>query len=196
MAKAGRKAKPGKRTKSGQLSRAGMVFNDGGNDRVQARREAFQVFQGGKADQQIADPIGRAWAAGLLDGQEYDSAALRDAGRDYGIFYTRHWPTSRAVAPYGAQAQSGHRGEPSDAEVARERQFTRLDALVRSAAGFTAYSAMQELCVEGEIFPDDDPAWLTRLIASRLPRFPSPPQERDKAMMANVIVALCVMVGG
>ena len=45
--------------------------------------------------------------------------------------------------------------------------FQRLDTLLKNA-GRAAYDAAQSLCLDFYWFPDDDPAWLARLIEARL----------------------------
>ena len=70
QARRGRPRKAGARNAKGRL----IVLPDRGNAVVQARAAMFARFQSGRADQQVGDQIGRAWAAGLLDGMECDAA--------------------------------------------------------------------------------------------------------------------------
>ena len=79
----GRPGNGGKRKPCGRL-RARAVLVDYGNQRAQAMRAAFAMFRGGRAGNELGDPIGKAWAAGLLDGFGADPVAMRDAGRDFG----------------------------------------------------------------------------------------------------------------
>jgi len=157
--RAGRKRKAGIRTASGQLSRAGLPKWDYGNDRVQQRREAFRVYQGGKADEQVNDCIGRVWAAGLLDGTEFDPAVLRDIGRDYGGLYWDYYHTFDGVSSYEPRSRTSGTG---DADPRGER-FKILDRKAR-AAGYDCTSAMHSICVNEYWFPDGNPAWVQRLL--------------------------------
>lgn len=192
MAK-GRPRKIAPRTPSGQLSRAGMPKYDRGNDRVIARKEAFSVFQGGKADQQVHDPIGRAWAAGLLDGTAFDPAVLRDAGRDYAQLYWMYWPAVTGVGGYEPRGRTGP-APITSADDPRGERFKRLDGLAMSA-GRKSYDAMQALCVQTYWFPDDDPEWLARLLRAAMAKA-HVPIEADMRMLANAIDALVVMTEG
>lgn len=196
MAK-GRPRKSGKRQPNGQLRR--VVANDQGNDRVQARREAFKVFQGGKADQQISDAIGRAWAAGLLDGQAFDAEVLRDAGREYGALYWEYYQGGPATA----NMDGGRGGRDTSTDIRPDpkgRHFDRLDNLA-FAAGHVAYQAMHQLVVNEYWFPDDNPAWLERLLNSKLVMKKQPVAgqiafDSDVRILENAVAGLLAMVGG
>jgi len=168
---------------------------DKGNVVVQACWEAFKVFQDGKTDQQVHDPIGRAWAVGLLDGTTQDAAMLRDIGRRYaqlhGIVYRQ---TQCAVADHdrvrgtGAGNDNDHTGE----------RFAKLDQLARDA-GSKQRLAMQKLCLSAN--PDEDPLWLGRLIAwerivGALDEKPIPPFMRDHMILTQAVQALVAMVEG
>src|SRR5215213_6852203 len=85
----GRPTLSGKRKPCGRLT-ARAVAADRGNERVQALRAAYAMFQGGKAGNELGDPIGKAWVAGLLEGFAADGQAMRDAGREYGRLW-RSW---------------------------------------------------------------------------------------------------------
>jgi hypothetical protein len=192
----GRPRKTGKRHPGGKLRQACVV--DRGNAFVQARSAAFAVFQGGKAGQQVHDPIGRAWAVGLLDGQAHDAAILRDIGRRYGALY---WHEMAALAPRVGEFEPRSRGNPpaNDDDPAGEA-FDRLDALAK-ALGHAAYDAMQQLCVNQHWFPDMDPDWMEGLVnearvkaragvAGRLAH------DCDRRMLALAVSALVAMVDG
>jgi hypothetical protein len=164
----GRPGKPGKRKPCGRLAAARAVA-DGGNDKVRAMRAAFAVFQDGKAGNELGDPIGKAWAAGLLEGHGADGQAMRDAGRDYGRLWRSCFGELGArtssperlarVAPGPVPASSG---PPSAGEL----RFERMKAIVEAmpAAHRQAFYA---LCVEGQD-PDSLPPFIARLIAERL----------------------------
>lgn len=165
--KAGRPRAPGRRTASGRLSRAGQGPVEP-NSRVVAARAAFQWFQSGKASQQIHDPIGRAWAVGLFQGFGCDPAALRDAGREYG---DRYWGEMQSMAPVmgsfegagrGRSAAGGDHTAPDPGGI----RFKILDDAVTNA-GRPARDALHSLVIAHFWFPDEDPAWLARLITQR-----------------------------
>jgi len=182
MASAGRKRKAGKREPNGRLQRT--PANDKGNDVVQARSLAFSVFQGGKADQQVSDPIGRAWAAGLLDGQQHDGAILRDAGRRYGRLY---WREFAALAPRVGEIEPRSRGaafiSDNDAEGL---QFQRLDNLLRGA-GREASGALHDLCVNCWWFPDQGPDWVDRLLTEARIRKQADLVAAGKAPLGSIV---------
>ena len=195
----GRTRKIAERTPSGQISRAGVPKFMAGNDRVMDRRAAFSVFQGGKADQQVHDPIGRAWAAGLLDGHPFDAAILRDAGRDYAELYWMYWPATPGIGSYEPRGHSSRAPVASDEDRKGER-FNALDGLARSA-GRDAYAALHAMCVSTHWFPDDNPEWLDRLIngvrqARHLPVAGGLPRNGDGAMLERAVSGLLAMVGG
>lgn len=182
------------------------VSYDHGNDRVQARREDFRVFQGGKADQEIADPIGRAWAVGLLDGQAYDAAVLRDAGREYAGLYWMYYQGGAKTMQFGVVGRGSKGGGIQDQ---RERRFNSMDDAARCDAGSfeqrriaqSAYQAMQALCVSTYWFPDDNPAWLDRLInearaKARQSVVGELPVSGDRDMLDRAIAGLVAMVSG
>lgn len=159
MAKRGRPKKAGARNKGGRL----VAAYDRGNDVVQARSASFACFQQGKADQQLGDQIGRAWAAGLLDGQDIDAAILRDAGRRYAQLY---WHEYAAMAPKMGSSERASKGAANDQSEDRPGQvFQVLDRLVCSA-GRDAMSALQDLCVNNWWFPDTSQPWVERMINS------------------------------
>src|SRR3954465_5803883 len=99
MGRAGRPSKTGRRRlKSGR--RTDVAPFDHGAAHVQRRASRFASFQDGKATQQLFDPIGRAWAVGLLENARIDPAVLRDAGRDYAARYWNYYPAAVGVANY------------------------------------------------------------------------------------------------
>ncbi len=195
--RAGRKRKQGvERNKDGTIKRP--CLNDKGNDRVQERRDRFACFRDGKAHEHLGDSIGRAWAAGLLEGTTHDSQLLRDAGRDYDRLYWAVYPHSAGVASYEARDKTTGGGNWNDPDPTGVR-FSRLDACARVLPHAT-YHALQELTVNRMIATDDDPAWLARLINEQLvfKRHKiegAMPTMADRDMLALAIAGLVVMVG-
>jgi hypothetical protein len=192
----GRPRKAGKRHPSGQLVRT--PANDKGNAFVQARKEAFHVFQGGKAEQQLSDAIGRVWAAGLLDGAEYDPAILRDIGRRYGSLY---WTEYAEVAVRMGSLEPQSKGTGSGSwEDPKGEFFATLDALAMSA-GREAYDAMHKLCVDEWWFPDAQAGWIDRLINTARIRAKQPvcgqlEMAGDREKLDSAMRCLIAMVAG
>lgn len=156
------------------------------------------MFQGGKAEQQLSDAIGRAWAAGLLDGAEYDPAILRDMGRQYGALY---WIQYAEVAvrmgtlePRSKSSGIGRWDDPKG-EI-----FEKLDGHAMSA-GRAAYDAMHKLCVDEWWFPDTQADWIDRLINTARVRAKQPvcgqlEMPGDRAKLDSAIACLIAMVAG
>jgi hypothetical protein len=132
------------------------------NDVVQARREAFKPFQGGKAGEQIHDPIGRAWAVGLLDGTTIDSAMLRDIGRRYADLNKAVFHRTQMAVANSDQAPRGT-GDGTDKDPIGER-YMALDQLARDS-GSKQRLAMRKLVLAEN--PDENPLWLDRLVNAR-----------------------------
>ncbi len=166
---------------------------DRGSDRTIAARERFARFHQGKADQQVYDPIGRAWCVGLLENKRVDPAVLRDAGRRYAAAYWAYYEggpatprydgiTAATTAPKGAAHDPG--GEA----------FQRMDRALKDA-GRAAYGAVQALCVDGYHFPDEDPAWVGRLVAERLREIAGArgTTEADRRRMADAVLGLLAL---
>lgn len=218
--KGGRPSKAGKRTKAGALSRAGKRFKgpEEPNPRVLAVREDFRWFRDGKASGELHDPIGRAWAVGLLDNEDIPSVKLRDAGRSYGQDY---WSFYRALAPAMVDLEPERRGsgltKPSPGEaIAPDPHGEWFAAMDRTLmrAGRSVRDALHHVVVDQHWFPDDGPAWLDRLLverrvvrrvelvkAGRLPEtFPSIagelPRAGDAERLAALVTALRVLVTG
>jgi hypothetical protein len=114
----GRPSKPGRRHKCGKRIRATPF--DHGADHVVRARARFARFQEGKAAQQVFDPVGRAWAVGLLENARVDPAALRDAGRDYAGRYWSYYPGAAGISNYEAVDRRG-RGLAGGLDVAGDR---------------------------------------------------------------------------
>lgn len=190
----GRKRKQGARTAGGRLSRAQPP--DRGSERIQAARALFAGFLGGKAEQQVFDVIGRAWAAGLLENDRVDPAILRDAGREYGDGYWCYFPNPKAVASYGGRST---RAVVSSDRDGQGEYFQALDAQL-DAAGRAAREAVHALVVDYHHFPDEDPAWLGRLINQQRIRMKQPvcghlPRVGDGAKMIAALCGLLALVG-
>lgn len=191
--RAGRKRKTGDRFPGGRL----RAVYDRGNERIIINRARFARFHDGKAEQQVFDPIGRAWAVGLLENDQVDPAALRDAGRNYAARYWGYYPEVAGVANYEGEDRRG--GNSAVGEDPRGELFQRLDALLQSA-GRQAYSAAQSLCLDQHWFPDDDPMWLARLINERLLRARMPvagqlPTSTDRQMLILALQGLLAITG-
>jgi len=164
MGRAGRPTRSGRRRRGGK--RISAMPYDPGNLHVQRTRARFARCQGGKASQQVFDPIGRAWAVGLLENARIDPAVLRDAGRDYALLYWAYYPNAAGVADYQLDSRRG-RGDAGGDEDPLGERFKGLDARLKDA-GRASYDAAQSLCLDFHFFPDDNPAWLGRLIDARL----------------------------
>ena len=197
----GRPAASGKRKACGRLkARAAAI--DHGNVRAQAARAAFAIFRDGKAGNELGDPIGKAWAAGLLEGFSTDGQAMRDAGRDFGQLWRSCFgdlgvrtsaPERLARSSHGIAAASS--AEPSPAE----RRFERMRAIV-AAHPLRTRAAFYRLCVECQD-PDSVPLFVERLINERLAlkgkrSGGSPPMPGDRALMEQAAEILEALVAG
>lgn len=161
----GRPSLSGKRKPSGRL-RGRAAVADQGNMRVQAMRSTFSVFQGGKAGNELGDAIGKAWAAGLLDGHGVDSQLLRDAGRDFGRLWTRCFGSLGVrTSSLERRMKAASPAEPGVRGAAHPR-FVRMDSIV-STFPRQARDAFYGLCID---YQDSDsmPPFLERLINERL----------------------------
>jgi len=159
-AKAGRKRKAGERTASGRLRQA----YDYGCDGVQRRRALYArpANDDGKVvEDHTFDAIGRAWSAGLLEIEGKDSAAMRDAGRDYAALFWRIYgigkhkdSLSRFVAGNGGVGSS---------DEALEAAFNARNAALRGM-GNAIKVAVEKLCLDDPGGSDAGPSWLDRII--------------------------------
>lgn len=194
----GRKRKTGPRTKSGRLSRAKEAQPwQYGNDRVVELRARFSRFHDGKAAQQVGDPIGRAWAVGLLENDRIDPAALRDAGRRYGLRYWGHYPSASMVAGY--DRDTAHGPSSVDGEDPAGRMFAAMDRMLGDA-GRASRQAVQEIVVDHHWLPDSNPDWLERLINERLVRAGLPvagylQRDCDWTRMRRAVEGLMALAG-
>lgn len=159
MARGGRPKLPGKRKNGRRV----LTQWDHGTEKLQALRARFARFHNGKASQQVCDPIGRAWAVGLLENDRIDPAVLRDAGRNYAARYWSHYPSPNGVSNYEKDCRAPSR---SEADPLGAKFKVLDDNLARS--GRDAGQATQSLCLDNHWFPDANPAWLDRLIEDRM----------------------------
>lgn len=155
----GRPRLPGKRKNGRRV----LVQWDHGTERLQAHRAKFARFHNGKAAQQVCDPIGRAWAVGLLENDRIDPAVLRDAGRDYAARYWSHYPSANGVSNYAKDCRAPSRSEADPMGA----KFAALDCRL-TTSGYAAARATQSLCIDYHWFPDANPAWLDRLIEDQI----------------------------
>lgn len=174
------------------------------NDVVIARQKAYAERFGAKVAGDTYDPIGRAWAAGLLDGTRVDPAMLRDMGRRYAEMHSRVYGATQ-VRIWTAERRSpagNTKSQPIPLDPMGER-FTALDQLARDA-GSKQRLAMQKLVLHAN--PDENPVWLERLlidasgaaierqgrgIVVRLAAF-----DRDRMILTQAVQALVAMVEG
>jgi len=196
MGRAGRPSKPGRRTRRGK--RISTPAFDRGAAHVQRLRDRFARFQDGKAGQQVFDPIGRAWAVGLLENARTDPAVLRDAGRDYAALYWGYYPSVGGVSNYQAEDRRG--AVWSGGEDPAGERFQRLEARLKDA-GRASREAAQSLCLDFYWFPDDNPAWLDRLINARLAAAGAaaagtPGSEADAARLRAAVEGLLALAEG
>jgi len=190
MASRGRPRLSGERRKNGR--RVITPVYDRGSDHVQALRNRFAKFCDGKASQQVYDPIGRAWAVGLLENDRVDPAVLRDAGRRYAQAYWRHYPAPQGVANYEREIRRGNGFDGGE-------KFTSLDRQLEDA-GRASYSAVQSLTCDQHWFPDANPAWLDRLINDRLAKAGATVHGQlsvsgDARQLSNALAGLLALAG-
>jgi hypothetical protein len=191
---AGRKRKPGNRTAAGRLSRTQAP--DKGNCRVIELRALFVPFHDGKADHQLFDPIGRAWAVGLLENDLVDPAVLRDAGREYGEGYWCYFPNPKAVACYGGREPRASSTSDKDGQG---EYFQRLDGMLANA-GRASREAVVEIVVDYHHFPDEGPPWLQRLVNLKMIQRKQAvvgqlPLKGDAERMEQAVQGLMALVG-
>lgn len=187
--KGGRPRKDGQRTPKGRLSQAGKSGRVEPNSRVQAMRHAYRWFQGGKASEHLYDPPGRAWAAGLFDGCGADPAAMRDACREYGSgFWVEYRGSAVVVGKYERSVSGGGQGGSSSTPDPAGRRFEALDDMV-TRLGRGSRDALHNLCVDHHWFPDENPAWIDRLIAGRTLEEWKRQKRRDKSVAAPPIAS-------
>ncbi len=151
----GRTRKPGKRSPSGRL----VASHDHGNERVQAMRAMFAVFQGGKAAAIACDPIGKAFAAGLLENHGADPQMMLAAGRDYGEQRRQAYLASEARTGSYERRSKSHASTNS---MPGERRFARMCEIVADQRQL-GIDAFYSLCVDRQT-PDYVPSPLVRLI--------------------------------
>lgn len=189
MAK-GRPKLAGARYACGKLREPGRVP---ANDVVIARQAHFAKHFGGKVSGDTYDPIGRAWAACLLEGTPYDPALLRDVGRRYAAMHASVYaPTQVRVWTAERRSPRGNtKHDPIEPDKLGER-FEALDRLAKNA-GSKSYLAMKKLVLHDN--PDTNPLWLERLINARVSD-KNQAEERDIWIMKCALSALQFMVEG
>jgi hypothetical protein len=168
MARRGRPKSSKTRTPSGQLSRVGQcLVRDYGNVKVVERHNRFRHFIDDKGLVFEGTSAGRIWIVGGFDGYDTDPQVMRDVLLEYGNAYWGHYPSTSAVANYTQENRRGHTGgQPEDAD-ARGEWFDRLDDILRDS-GHDARSAVHHVAVDSHWFPDEDKAWVARIINSRV----------------------------
>jgi len=181
----GRPRLKGPRTPGGRLVTPARVP---ANDVVTARHAWYARHFGAKVAGDAHDAIGRAWAAGLLDNDRIDPAALRDIGRRYAHLHDRVFSATvvktATLDPMPKGTSDGRADDPPG------ERYARLDAIARDA-GSKERLAMRKLCTEPT--PDQDPPWLARLIHARAGGVSG--EARDTMILAQAIRALLAMAG-
>ncbi|RYG88027.1 MAG: hypothetical protein EON59_05685 [Alphaproteobacteria bacterium] len=155
MAKAGRKRKTGMRTKTGRLSRAGVCPYDKGTERAQLMRTLY--------GDNWADPIGRAFAAGLL-GQPDEAKPLLDYARSIHAAYWMAYatvPVGSALRNAGSSRTTGADVISMDCERAKRREMW-LNEDLRCVCAMGVRREFDALVID--VNPDSGPDWLDRLI--------------------------------
>lgn len=191
-AKAGRKRKAGERTAGGRLRPA----FDHGCEGVQRRRALYAHItpanENGPEKRNVDhtfDAIGRAWSAGLLEIEGKDSAAMRDAGRDYAALFWRIYGIGKHKDSLSRfVASSGGAGSNDEALEAAFNQ--RNDAL--RGMGHTIKLAVEKLCLDDPGGSDAGPAWLDRLIFFKRQKIAAQPG--DKEILENALKGLACFV--
>jgi hypothetical protein len=163
-----RKRTDGKRTDSGRLSRArAALVRDYGNVKVVERHNRFRHFIDDKGLVFEGTSAGRLWIVGAFDGYGVDPQVLRDVLLEYGRAYWGHYPATAAVANYTQENRRGHSGgDPTDPDP-KGAWFTALDRILRDA-GRQSREAVHHIAVDSHWFPDEDRAWVARIINSRV----------------------------
>jgi hypothetical protein len=149
------------------------------------------------------DPVGRAWAAGLLDGVPgIEPADLRDAGRRFAALYWRKLPGSSPVSSLYANMVSGLVDELppgvdreqliEDADARDERQEAALNRMLDGLKqlGREVRKVTDEITLDP--FADAGPAWLDWLVAARAAALPALSGAIARGMTVN---AACAYTG-
>jgi len=125
---------------------------------VVRRKQAYAERFGSKVADDTHDPIGRAWAAGLLDGTRVDPAMLRDMGRRYAQLHAVVYRQTQCAVADNDRVRGTGLGNDNDPTGER---YNALDQLARDA-GSKQRLAMQKLVLHPN--PDENPLWLDRLL--------------------------------
>jgi hypothetical protein len=168
MAKRGRPRSSKARTPGGQLSRVGQcLVRDYGNIKVVQRHNVFRHFIDDKGLVFEGSSAGRLWIVGGFDGYDTDPQVLRDVLLEYGRAYWGEYPTASAspTTPRrtAGDIPAGSLTTPTHAGSA----FNKLDQILRGA-GRQSREAVHNVAVDPHFFPDEDKAWIARIINSRV----------------------------
>lgn len=159
MARAGRKRKAGARTKTGRLSRAGAIPYDKGSERAQMMRTLY--------GDNWADPIGRAFEAGLL-GEPDEAKPLLDYARSIHVAYWRAYligPIRCTLSQNGGKQT----GDVIDLDAVKTRKREEwLNDNLRCVSQMGVRRQFDQLVID--INPDYGPDWLDRIIYDRRAR--------------------------
>jgi hypothetical protein len=141
----GRKSTKGNRSVGGRKKKpttsALRTKHDYGNDRVQARLEAFRhkdILGGRAAWIDVFDGIGQLHAIGMLEGHGLDGKLLREAGREYVGLYNYYFID---LLPKGSDLERAYGGRSSSGKLdlippatKRELRFAQMDMLLPVAS--------------------------------------------------------------
>lgn len=180
----GRKRKAGNRSPSGRKRKPTTALERetrvAPNDRVLERRRQFAWVRppadkdgkpidgnNGEVDQQVCDALGQLQVLGLLDVDGFDSADLRDVGREWGQHFTRLMRGERLTA----KAQSYERQDRGQGRVSWTVSDQRFDAMDLALDRFER-QVLAELIIQPEIgcWPDGQEfsPWVQGLIQEAL----------------------------
>lgn len=182
MARKGRPSKPGAR-KNGRRIPDVAVF-DKGTDQAKLRRE---LYHGNGYD-----PIGRAYAVGLLgDGDEAKDRLTM--GRRYAQAYHAEYAVTRYRCPIGDNVRGIDHG---DNRTNERREWVDQQTARMVATGCLPYA--DQLLDPMNAFADQNPAWLARLLDRALSnrklalagRPEIPHEERDWIVLRAALRAL------
>ncbi len=164
----GRKRKSGQRTKSGRLSRAAQFTHDKGTERAQAMRALY--------GENWADPIGRAYEAGLL-GSGNEAKNLLDTARSIHVAY---W-SAYVEQPIRCTLADRTFGNVIDIDHKRvKRREEWLNSVLDIAKKMGVRRQFDQLVVD--VNPDHGPDWLDRVIYDHRRRGP---EHNDTATPAD-----------
>lgn len=133
------------------------------------REELFAKARRARHAKECADPIGRAWLAGLLEGHGADPIVLREAGREYGHLY---WQELRVLDSrignyegYSSRSRGKEYRVVGNNGYAGHRWRLYENALDGIGPGrLKIRAALHSLCVDNCWFIAG-PEWLDRIIS-------------------------------